>query len=87
MADRQRKPIFTAMRRADCNNSSSRVARGLQGVRFINMFVSEFPPPLNVGAMLIAWCSDIWKPPSVGQIAQVFYAEISRIFEVVTPNL
>ena len=34
---------------------------------FINMFVSESPPPLNVGAMLIAWCSDIWKPPSGGQ--------------------
>lgn len=84
MAERQRKPIFTAMRRADCNSSSSRVARGLQGVRFINMFVSRFSPPLNVGAMLIAWCSDIWKPPSGGQIAQVFYA---RIFEVVMPNL
>lgn len=52
----------------------------------MNMFVSEFSPPLNVEAMLIAWCSDFWKPPSGGQIAQVFYAKISRIFEVVTPN-
>lgn len=61
--------------------------RGLQGEWFINMFVSEFPPPLNVEAMLIAWCSDIWKPPSGGQIAQALYAKISRIFEVVTPTL
>lgn len=86
MPQRQRKPIFTATRGADCKSSSG-VARGLQGERFINMFVSEFPPPLNVGAMLIAWCSDIWKPPSGGQIAQVFYAEVSGIFEVVTPTL
>lgn len=86
MAHRQRKPIFTATRRADCSGSSG-VAGGLQGERLINMFVSEFPPPLNVGAMLIAWCSDIWKLPSGGQIAQAFYAEICRIFEVVTPTL
>lgn len=52
MAERQRKPIFTAMQREDC--SSSRVAQGLWGVGFINMFVSEFSPPLNVEAMLIA---------------------------------
>lgn len=86
MAQRQRKPIFTVIRGADCNGSSGEAA-GLQGERFINMFVSEFPPPLNVGAMLIAWCSDIWKPPSGGQIAQAFYAKIFRIFEVVTPTL
>lgn len=66
MAQRQRKPIFPARRRADCNGSS-RMAGGLWGEWFINMFVSELPPPLNVGAMLIAWCSDIWKPPSGGQ--------------------
>lgn len=63
------------------------MAGGLQGEKFINMFGSEFPPPLNVGAMLIAWCSDIWKPPSGGQIAEAFYAKISRIFEVVTLTL
>lgn len=64
------------------------MATGLQGERFMNMCASEVFPPLNVGAMLIAWCFDIWKPPSGGQILQVFYAKISIIiFEVVTPNL
>ena len=86
MAQRRRKLIFTAMRRVDCNSRDG-VAGGLRGERLMNMFVSEVFPPLNVGAMLIAWCYDIWKPPSGGQIAWVFYAKISRIFEVVTPNL
>lgn len=61
-----------------------RIAAGadLPGEWFINMFAAEFPPPLNIGAMLIAWCADIWKSPSGGQIAQAF-----RIFEAVTPTL
>lgn len=57
-------------------------AADLPGEWFINMFAAEFPPPLNIGAMLIAWCADIWKSPSGGQIAQAF-----RIFEAVTPTL
>lgn len=57
-------------------------AADLQGEWLINVFAPTFPPPLNIGAMLIAWCSDIWKSPSGGQIAQAF-----RIFEAVTPTL
>lgn len=52
------------------------------GEWLINMFAPEFPPPLNIGAMLIAWCSDIWKSPSGGQIAQAV-----TIFEAVTHPL
>ena len=83
MAEMQRKPIFTAMQKADCRSNSG-VAGGLKSM---NMFFFEFTPPLNVGAMLIVWCSDFWKLLRGGQIAQVFYAQISRIFEVDTSNL
>lgn len=57
-------------------------AADLRGEWLINMFAPEFPPPPNIRAMLIAWCADIWKSPSGGQIAQAF-----RIFEAVTPTL
>lgn len=59
-----------------------RIAVALPGERLINTVASELPPPLNIGAMLIAWCTDIWKSPSGGEIAQAF-----RIFEAVTPTL
>lgn len=42
----------------------------------------SFLPFLNIRAMLIAWCSDIWKFPSGGQITKAF-----RTFEAVTPTL
>lgn len=57
-------------------------AADLRGEWLINMFAPEPPPPFNIGAMLIAWCSDIWKSPGGGQITQAF-----RIFEAVTPTL
>lgn len=84
MAERLRKPIFSANAERGLQQQHWGLAAGLQGERLINKFISEFPPPLNVGAMLIAWCSDIWKPPRRGQIAQAF---IGKIFEVVTPTL
>lgn len=38
---------------------------------------------LNVCAMLIAWCSDIWKPPAGWQFAQAFlmpeYLKLSHL--------
>lgn len=63
------------------------MAGGLWGEWFINMFVSELPPPLNVGAMLIVGALTSGSLPVEGKIAQAFCVKISRIFEVVTPTL
>ena len=85
MAHRQRKPIFSARQGADCNGSGSGGGGGAgwpeacgESGLLMCLYPSPPPLPLNAGAMLIAWCSDIWKPPSGGQIAQAFCAQDFR---------